>query len=378
MNFRFLCLRCIAVILIVNQLLNVLEDGEVSAQSSSDVIDLLAEKWERQRLGLASGELTFFSFVQQAELPLSDTAFLSALMATDLSDSKERDKFARMLVPSLNPEHASVGETKLVFRGDSVFTSDSHDVGDRTVVQVGVDQIVKREYGSRDQVDLLPRGNAGFKQLKLDDIRYVPSQGNASNFRVADSLDTSTGAITLEASSSGRGRSTHAILLADIETGFIRQFRADITRTGQSAPFFTRLVVQQRPLEASPGIVFPSIFVDARFRNSELDFVQFRVVQNAAFNLPIEESAFVVPLKAGSVVVNQREDINNPGVVVAKTDADDSLRFADETEMRNTATSETIKESSSGRFYFLVTTFVMLVALMMAWFFLSKREGDKH
>jgi len=293
-------------------------------------------KWNEQRNAIHTAEVSFLAFRRSPPNNVSEVEFLRLLRNTDLFNPPAREAFFRTLDPSLPKDQAVVTSMHMKISGDSELLEEKHDAGENTTLKHGVDEIRKDDYRSsgatRANVNILPRGGKAWHSIGLGDLRYLPSPFNAARYRMDDSLTREQTSSKFVISDYENGLNSSSELLVDNQSGLVFRFRGEATLPGKDVPEAVKLVIQQGPLKSLSKVVFPTSYVSAIFRRGRLDMVTATIIQEATFNSPVAEASFVVPVEKGTLVVDQRKDLESPGRVLADENAGDVIKFADQAE----------------------------------------------
>jgi beta-lactamase regulating signal transducer with metallopeptidase domain len=158
------------------------------------------------------------------------------------------------------------------------------------------------------QVDVHRAGGSVYARTPLSSFRISPPEGLLSQ------LETSV----LE---DGRVRLSHDRLeiVADPATGFIhRDVRRDRDRDRQAES------LQYGPTSYPGGIYYPRLKLHFGYRDGKLDSVDVIVIDEARFNGGFSDADFALPLPAGTLVVDYREDTFRPTRRRLTHDVDDA------------------------------------------------------
>lgn len=322
-------------------------------EASEEVVARMCRLWEQQRLAIATARLQFRRFRSGGPFrPLSSTDVHRLIEEQDLVNHPDalRDFVTAVLSqPFVADPPWAVREflwdgTRTRERGpgwDHVFDGTTELINDRAnqfiklyTPQVGESRWARTEF---DSFRALPGDD-----VSGSDLEFVSQNSERVQFRLRDQL----------------------VLEASLRDGAIHC--VDESReTGQR----TAEILQQGFVDYGDGIVFPTLRIDARYRQGHLTWVSVQIVESAEFNGDLPETAFAMAAREGDLVRDRRVESSDRDYTIKGPVPDVMKVFG----TPHTLASDSRSDTPAG-FVWTVAVGLCLLALLVAMLWLRARR----
>lgn len=284
---RQLSTHLLAIILAVVPVFGIASDQECDAARQSLVND-----WEQKFTRLETAQANFQQlFLMSVELvPQSRDLVLELVNRhRDFSDANNRKAISDALCSDKLKEnrrgwylqHALARQKEYFLAGRDRYRSlmNSFDVS-----------------STHGQVDIYDRGASNLHVFTIGDLRKVTTKAFVENAKWEHVSDSR---FQLSYRSEPLQKSFEAEI--DATTGFVHTWR-ELSLDGNVLDE----TLQYEPMVFGDGIVYPRMRVRCEYNNGNVTLFDATFLENAAFNQPIPDEEFRVPVEKGSTVVDRR------------------------------------------------------------------------
>jgi RNA polymerase sigma factor (sigma-70 family) len=309
--------------------------GEAAAIFPEDLI----EKWRRQAHLTRTGNFRIRQYFFQPTESIRWAELEDFLKATDLSQAVDLPGAIRARFPGFRDP--GIIFYQIVVDGQRRRNTYRYPQGHGVSVSVsnGLETINYR--GDSAQADIFDARKGGMHVSGISDfsvwpnvpIRPVRPAANAENPTVRRT-EGADGRLTIEVeAATGRSR-----WVVDPKTGFIheRSYRTKPASSGQE-------VRQYGPKVFENGAILPSVYIDATSLNDRVSTVWIRSVDDVDLAYRPTPLDFVVPVPAGTVILDYREDRAHPKQGMNHYPIVDVIAYANGMSSRNRSIDPVLK-----------------------------------
>jgi hypothetical protein len=229
----------------------------------------------------------------------------------------------------------------------------------------GTIQLVDAEHemtyeGTNSQLTIGHRGKSNIHRTRIEDFRSYPPAGRlglqAEEFRIA-LLEPERIVLEKIPPAGAPEPAAPTRCTFDRATGVMTHC-AEYSR-GQ----LSHEVWQKALTEYSGGIVMPALRIDTRYRDGRLSALRVFLIEHAEYNAPVSEERFVMPVAAGTVLVDDR--FAETRVRRTKAAADDVRSIL--VPVSSPVTNLPSRSGSSWRWVLIVNGIALIVAASVLW-----------